>query len=58
MRSTKLKIENNYDDPCLILISNRELVGYPMDLRLDTKDTGFVRFRSRCDHTESFIKKY
>ena len=29
-----------------------------MDPRLDTKDPGFVRIRSRSDRSENFIKNY
>ena len=32
--------------------------GTPVDPRLGTKDPGFVRIRSRSDHSEIFIKKY
>ena len=32
--------------------------GTPVDPRQETKDPGFVRFRSRSDRTEIFIKKY
>ena len=34
------------------------LVGTPVDPHLDTKDTGFVRFRSRSGRTEIFIKNH